>query len=398
MNKTELTSIFEPLFENYNEQLANNLKILYPLDSDTDTTFNEANFTSNFIKSLYLNQVSSNLATWDEFPVPKGMRIEKPSKAGMIDSLIIDHEHKRIYLLEAKRLRQLNSKHPYETVSDIKDNPASLISDMARVYQVANSDILPRRIWKADRIFEPLGAEYADYRIFGLALCGIWTKDHPYDEIRIEEVFVTSGNSLINQNPAFGAISLQNGVTLVEEIRGVSPPKVSKKWQFFTLLHVWEIERPNYNYSRNLERPEDNRNIKDRKLEILYQMILSLGNVLGPSNLKSNTVNLRLKPACLSQTLKDHSIKNDDFYIWIPFEQSKIVVLCGLSSRERNSSLDMPDGWEKDTRHIYDDDSYKNNYVYELGDWSDLDSAEGRNNIQSRIKGLSETLQDIRLV
>lgn len=243
MNKEQLHDVFKPKFDSFNHWFSKNLDSMYPLDACTQTTFNEANLTSNFLKTLWMEDKDGQIAAWDEFPVPKGTRLDDPSSRGKVDSIIVDHVEKQIFLLESKRLRQLNKKYPDETVADTQDDPASLMSDLAREFVIANSDILPNRIWKPGEPFNPLKEEYEDYRVFGLGLCGIWAKDGVRTESDVESAFIRGGTSLLKQHPALNVIDLSEGIVFVSEIKGKFPEKVSSQWQFFTLLYVWEIQR-----------------------------------------------------------------------------------------------------------------------------------------------------------
>ena len=395
-----MTFDIKTLYEGYLKRFKHILEQVFPLSLNKNGNicggFNEVNQTVCFLSVAENHFGIDNALSWYELALPYNWNPNggRHSNSERIDGVLILKGMKTILFIESKR-------YEGSPIDKIEES----IDDALRIQQ-----ILLNNRFLSGWLKLPAG-ELASYTKLGLILGAIWPG------VRSKK---TSAKSKVYN----GWLSK----TLFKEIAGsylgvnerilTNNEEVDERWRFFLPGFFWQITDDNL-FPEDMKRIVTNRlsaqpmleeslpapeqlsggeSNQDKDVNALYQIILPFNSVLGASRLKSNTVNLRLKPACLSQTLKDHSIENDNFYIWIPFERSKIVVLCGLSSRERNSSLDMPDAWERDTRHIYDDDSYRNNYVYELGDWSDLDSIEGQNNIQSRIKGLSETLQDIRLV
>lgn len=244
---------FSKLFTSFVKEYRRNLLGMYPCDPDSKATLAEANLTTSFFVASKREDAFKDAVAWNEYSV-KGQRVESEkegSDGGNMDGFLLDSKGKRILLIESKRMK-LQKNYTLES-----DN-GSLVSDLAREINVANSDVFPSRIWASSSSegFELLGSKYRDYRTFGVALASLWVKKVVLAEERVKDLFLkyikdNLANEGIDQelvNLELPLVTTESAFCDVKDLSDLFPKLKDGPWSYYLILFAWEINRPGFAY------------------------------------------------------------------------------------------------------------------------------------------------------
>lgn len=340
---------FKQVFDGYVSEYKRNLCEFYPCETDAQATLPEANLTTSFLLSCRLKGPYSESFVWNEFSV-KGMCVEPGRQGSNMDGFLLDKNKKHILLIESKRLKYSKEKGLH---NEKDDGVITLSSDMAREINVANSMIFPTRIWncEADHPFTSLGIGYNQYRTFGVSLVSTWiengclTKEIYAQSFKdyLDRAFVNTRLSQALCGLGLPNVNSSSGWLFCEDISALFPLLQKKRWQYFVLMYVWEIEKREISEQAfakvapvNLAPPLMGREAFDCFLLHSTNGLIDYG--------KKCPVYTYLWPHCFANQMSDKKrYKNNDLQLWIDYKTDKIVlVITHLSSLISSTNSTLP--------------------------------------------------------
>lgn len=251
ISKEEQTT-FRGLFDSYVSEYKRNLTGFYPCDVESKATLPEANMTTAFLISTRLRGPYKNALYWNELSV-KNMRVQQDAEGSNMDGWLFDREKKHMFLIESKRLKYSADTNALINEHDGKET--TLSSDIARAINVANSDVFPSRVWDphAGRPFTSIGEKYNEYRTFGIALVSTWIEDgklckNDYEAAfakYLKNEFEEKNLSCSLRDLGLPEVKTEDWILCAEDLSELFPVLEGKKWQYFILMAVWEINKQN---------------------------------------------------------------------------------------------------------------------------------------------------------